>query len=169
MEVPTKKKDGLQIILGLSQEQCFDNYTKYMFREKDISLEVRTIIQVANIDCTILTVIKQGVYALSVETGLVEKFANCLKYTIDELHEKIYELCNVISCDEDKYETEFYMKRLDFYDPLLSSFVKQHNLGKCYSCEEYINLDNEHLKQYDKDYCSSICKNIHESSTDCFL
>lgn len=152
--------NNLVIITTLTQEDCFDSYTKFMCRESDISLTPDTIIQLGDIDCKILKELPGKLFEISIETGVIEKFANNLKWSLDDFFEILEDI------EGEKDECEFYLNKINFYHSLLKQYLSQHNLSKCHTCKDYINLDKEHLVYKSKVFCSSNDQKIHEHSMD---
>jgi hypothetical protein len=131
-----------------------------MCRDSDISLTPGTIIELANIDCKILKELPGKLFEVSIETSIVEKFANNLKWSLDDFF-KILE-----GIEGEENECEFYLNKINFYHSLLKQYLSEHNLCECHTCKDYINLDKEHLEYNDKQFCSSDHQKVHEHSLD---
>jgi hypothetical protein len=150
--------NNLIVIIALTQETCFDSYTKFMCRDSDISLTPGTIIELGNIDCKILKELPGKLFEVYIGTSIVEKFANNLKCSLDDCFETLAD----IEGEED--ESEFYLDKINFYHSLLKQYLFEHNLCECHTCKDYINLDTEHLEYDDKRFCSSDHQKVHEHS-----
>lgn len=152
--------NNLIVIIALTQEDCFDSYTKFMCRDSDISLTPDTIIQLGNIDCKILKELPGKLFEVSIEISIVEKFANNLKWSLDDFFKTLEDI------EGEEAECEFYLNKINFYHSLLKQYLSEHNLSECYTCKDYINLDKEHLIYKSKVFCSSNDQKVHEHSMD---
>ena len=152
--------NNLIVIITLTQEICFDNYQTFMCREKNISFTQGSIIKIANIDCKILKELPGKLYEISIETSMVEKFANNLKWSIDDYLEILVDI------EDDGNECNFYINKINFYHSLLIQYLFEHNLCECHTCKDYINLDKEHIEYGDKHFCSHDHQKVHQHSLD---
>ena len=99
-----------------------------MCRDSDISLTPDTIIQLGNIDCKILKELPGKLFEVSIEISIVEKFANNLKWSLDDYFEALGKA-------EIEDECEFYLNKINFYHSILKQYLSEHNLSECYTCK----------------------------------